>query len=320
LATKFKADLNIRYWHYQQSNYPDVEKFFEHPLGLNGHPPVFLPSESWRNVIINPIANQQEINELLALVPDGEKHKWFRSMNSSQALAQSVLGNLKINNTLHYLSTIKDDSGLDLFGNAELSSDNLTLEYKVDYLGEPRSTSLDGYITGDYRIAIECKFTEAEIGTCSRPRLTPNNSNYEKDYCNGTFSIQKRRNERCSLTEVGVLYWRYVSDLFNWKNDADLNPCLLYKNYQLVRNLLAVGVKSDGSVSVNNGHAVLIYDERNPAFQKGGDCDIVYSETKNALRESKMLRKCSWQRIIRLLRDQNILPWLTQNLEFKYGF
>jgi len=58
-----------------------------------------------------------------------------------------------------------------------------------------------------------------------------------------------------------------IPDFFIWENNQNLNPCPINRNYQLVRNLLAVGVKSDRSVSVNNGHVVLIYDERNPAFQ-----------------------------------------------------
>ena len=320
MATNYRADLNRIYWQYQKAQFPDVQKFFEHPRGLYGRPPVFNTSESWRNIIINSYANQQEIDELLALVPDGEKHKWFRSMNSSQALAQSIFGNLKIYDSLHYLSELKDDDGLDLFGKANLSSNNFKLEHRVNYLGEPRPTSLDGFISGEYRVAIECKFTESEIGTCSRPRLTPINSNYERDYCNGTFSKQKGRNERCSLTEIGVLYWRYVLVLFNWKNVTDLNPCPLYKNYQLVRNLLVVGVKPDGTVSVNNSHVVLIYDERNPAFQKGGKGFSAYIDTKNALIEPSMLRKCSWQRIVSLMREKKILPWLTEQLNMKYGF
>ena len=131
MATNFRTDLNQRYWQYQHTHFLDVQRFFEHPQGLYGRPPVFLPSESWRNVIINPNANQLEIDELLALVPIGERHKWFRSMNSSQALAQSIFGNLKIYDSMHYLSELKDDDGLDLFGKAELSSDNLTLEHRV---------------------------------------------------------------------------------------------------------------------------------------------------------------------------------------------
>lgn len=156
--TDYKADLNRRYWEYQKSQLSNELNFFERPYAQDGRPPVFITNESWRNIIINPTASQQEIDKLLSLVPEGEKHKWFRSMHSSQALAQSILGNLAINNSLRYLSEIKDDDGLDLFGKAQISSDNFAMEYKVNYLGEPRSTSLDGFVSGDYRIAIECKF------------------------------------------------------------------------------------------------------------------------------------------------------------------
>lgn len=315
----YKADLNRRYWEYQKSQFANGLNFFERPYAQDGRPPVFITSELWRNIIINPTASQPEIDKLLSLVPEGEKHKWFRSMNSSQALAQSILGNLAINNSLHYLSEIKDDEGQDLFSKVRISSNNFAMEYKVNYLGESRPTSLDGYVSGDYRIAIECKFTEAEVGTCSRPRLTPTDSNYESEHCNGTYSIQRARKERCSLAEIEVLYWRYVPNLFKWKNDIDLNPCPLNKNYQLVRNVLAAVVKSDRTVSVNNGHAVLIYDERNPAFQNDGDGLIAYMETRKALQEPTMLRKCSWQRIVQHMREKNVLSWLTENLTLKYG-
>ncbi len=241
-------------------------------------------------------------------------------MNSSQALAQSVLGNLTAHDFLHCLSEIKCDEGIDLFGEAQVSSGNFAMEYKVDYLGEPRRTSLDGYLSGNYQIAIECKFTEAEVGTCSRPRLTTAESNYDKGHCNGTYSIQRERKERCPLTESGILYWRYVPYLFKWEIDSDIIPCPLNKNYQLVRNILAAGVKPDGNVSFGNGHVVLIYDERNPSFQENGDGLIAYIETQEALREPMMLRKCSWQCIVQYLRDNNILSWLTKNLALKYGF
>jgi hypothetical protein len=45
-----------------------------------------------------------------------------------------------------------------------------------------------------------------------------------------------------------------------------------------------------------------------------------YSETKGALKKQTLLRKCSWQKIVSHLRAQNILPWLTENLNLKYGF
>lgn len=316
----YRTDLNRRYWQYQQTHFPDWVGFLEHPQGLPDRPPVFIPSESWRNVILDPDANQKDIDDLLALIPDGEKHIWFRSMNSSQALTQSVFGNLKTYTLLHELSELKDDDGLDLFGNVELSSDNFSLEHRVDHLGEPRPTSLDGYFYGDYQIAIECKFTETEIGTCSRPRLKPADKEYERQFCDGTYTTQKSRTERCSLSEIRIQYWHYVPELFNWKNDRDFNPCPLNKNYQLVRNLLAVGVKPNGTVSVNNGHVVLIYDERNPAFQIGGNGFLSYQESKRELKNPEMLRKCSWQRIVNLMREKNRLPWLINQLKLKYGF
>jgi len=319
MADSYKKGLFHRYREYQKSHFPDGQSFFDCPYAQDKRPPVFIPSEAWRNIILDPAANPQEIDQLLSLVPAGEKHKWYRSMNSSQAMAQSILGNLATHSALHYLSDIKADEGENLFGDANITSNNFEMEYKVGYLGEPRPTSLDGYISGKYRIAIECKFTEADVGTCSRPRLTPTDSNYENEHCVGTYTIQRSRKERCSLTEIGILYWHYVPVLFKWENDRDLRPCPLLRNYQLIRNILAVGVKSDGTVSNNNGHALLIYDQRNPAFQIGGKGLIAFLETQKALQEPTMLRRCSWQRIIQHLRDHNIMSWLIQDLALKYG-
>ncbi len=318
--TEYKDDLFQRYWDYHDNQFTKGKGFFERPYAPGGRPPVFIRSEAHKNIIINPSASEQEKKELFDLVPEGEWHKWYRSMNSSQALAQSILGNLFVYNSLHCLSELKDDTGLPLFGKGKNSFDRFKMEHKIDYLGEPRPTSLDGFLPGDYQIAIECKFTEAEVGTCSRPRLTPANSNFEKDHCNGTYSIQRKRKTKCPLTESCILYWCYVPSLFKWTNNIDFDPCPLNKNYQLVRNILAAGVKPGGQVSLDNGHVVLIYDERNPSFKLGGDGLSAYKETRAELRNQTMLRKCSWQRIIQHLRNKKILPWLTEELALKYGF
>jgi len=315
----YRADLLQRYWKYQETQFVNEQALFDSRYVKPTSPPVFIRSEARKNVIINPSASEQEKKNLFDLIPEGKFHKWYRSMNSSQALAQSVLGNLAIYDSLHCLSELKDDTRIPLFGNAQISQDNFEMEHKLDYLGEPRSTSLDGYVSGDYQIAIECKFTEPEVGTCSRPRLESKASNYESEHCDGTYSIQRARKERCSLSEIGVLYWHYVPRLFNWTNDYDINPCPLNRNYQLVRNVLAAGVKPDGKVSANNGHVVLIYDERNPAFQNNGHGLVAYTEVQKALQEPTMLRKCSWQRIVQHIREKGILVWLTENLSLKYG-
>ena len=315
----YKAELNQRYWEYQKSRFPLWRDFFDRSLAQDMRPPVFLTHEAWRNVIFKPDAGQDEIDRLLALLPESERHKWFRSMNSSQALAQSVFGNLALYGFLGRLTGLQDDDGAALFGQARVTSDNFKMEHKIDYLGEPRPTSLDGYLGGDYRVAIECKFTEAEVGTCSRPRLTSRNSNYASEYCNETYTYQRDRQSRCSLTEVGVKYWHYIPKLFRWNGAEDLAPCPLHQNYQLVRNILAVGVKPDGQASPAHGHALLVYDERNPAFQEGGKGLAAFAATRAALWEPAMLRKCSWQRIVRHLRNEGILPWLTEQLASKYG-
>jgi hypothetical protein len=301
---------------YQKTCFPDREKYFEHSYTPDdSRPPVFLEPEAWRNIIINPNTSHQEKNKLLAFLSKTDRHKWFRSMNSSQALAQSVLGNLATYNLLECLAKLNDDEGLPLLGNAVDPSNNFEMEPKVYYLGEPHPTSLDGYINGSYRIAIECKFTEKDIGTCSRPKLKISDTNFDRN-CNGDYIRQRDREERCALTKIKILYWHYIPHFFKWSNDNDLTPCPLNKNYQLVRNILAVGV-ANKTLSVDDGHVLMIYDDRNPAFKKSGL--IAYNETQAALREPKMLRKCSWQRIVQHIRQKELLPWLTEHLFLKYG-
>jgi hypothetical protein len=67
------------------------------------------------------------------------------------------------------------------------------------------------------------------------------------------------------------------------------------------------------------GHAVLIYDERNPAFVSEGAGHAAYEQTREALREKSALRRCSWQHILKHLRGAGVLKWLTDDLSAKYG-
>ena len=316
---KYKQQRVSQFWTYQRRFFPEAEDYLELPCAPNSRPPVFLKSEARRNVIVHPDAGADEKHRLLALIPESARHKWFRSMSSSQALAQSVFGNLAINGLLGCLTDLHADEGVPLLGNAQISTDNFAMELKVSHLGEPRSTSVDACFSGSYRVAIECKFTEEGVGTCSRPTLGPHDSNYKSDHCNGDYTVQEPRFERCSLTQGGVRYWHYVPHLFTWRSDADLIPCPLNANYQLVRNVLAAGVNGDGMVSREAGHAVLIYDDRNPAFRDGGKGLAAYRKTQDALHERTLLRRCSWQTITAHLRRQNILPWLMELLELKYG-
>ena len=316
--SSYRDDMVARFWNYQKDAFRGRMELFERAEMPDGRPPVFYRHADAFNVLMDPEATPKDRTRLMDEIPVNERHRWFRSMSSSQAIALSVFGNLKIYGYLNLLNELRDEQGSPIFDENPILPENFRMEYKVDSLGEPRSTSLDALVTGKYPVAIECKLMESEVGSCSRPRLTKRDSNYEKDFCDGTYTVQRGRKTRCSLTEIGVKYWKHVPRVFKWPADSDLEPCPLRANYQLVRNLLAVSVPSD-SIPSGAGHVVLVYDERNPAFQKGGKGYKAYYETRNALHEPERLKRCSWQQIARLIREEKRLSWLAGQLGAKYG-
>lgn len=315
----YREAMVARFWRYQKEYFRDRPGIFERTDRGEGRPPVFLRLTDRYNVITVPGISGDDRNRLLGEIPVQERHRWFRSMSSSQAIALSVFGNLKLYGLLDLLNELHDEQGRPIFGDETITSENFRMEYKVNSLGEPRPTSLDAFIAGKHPVAIECKLTEPDVGSCSRPRLTERDSNYERDLCDGTYTIQKKRATRCSLTEIKIQYWNHVPRVFKWPVDVDLVPCPLRTNYQLVRNLLAVSAQIDDMPS-GAGHAVLVYDERNPAFQEGGKGYGAYEETQGALLEPERLRKCSWQQIACLIRGEKSLSWLATQLDAKYGF
>ena len=89
----YKRNLIERYWNYQRVFFPIWDVYFERPFEADGRPPVFLKHKAYNNVITKPGASQETVKKLYDLIGK-DRHKWYRSMNSSQALAQSVFGNL----------------------------------------------------------------------------------------------------------------------------------------------------------------------------------------------------------------------------------
>jgi hypothetical protein len=57
----YKADLRQRYWAYQQIQFPGEQRIFDRKHTQDKGPPVFIPSEAWRNIIVNPKASAEEI-------------------------------------------------------------------------------------------------------------------------------------------------------------------------------------------------------------------------------------------------------------------
>ena len=214
------------------------------------------------------------------------------------------------------------DDGRPLFFHDTPHGCKCQLEFEVDYLGEKSlgRTSIDVLFNSHYRIAVECKLSETEVGSCSRPRLRPSDPNYTTQHCDGRYAVQRGRISRCSLTEIGVSYWRYIPELFDWSPEIDHVPCPLNSTYQLVRNLLAVCVDPTGGVSSDSGHVVLLYDERNPAFQDGGEGITAWNTVRVALRNQWLIQKCTWQEVVNCLRKDESLDWLTTERSEKYGF
>jgi hypothetical protein len=110
-----------------------------------------------------------------------------------------------------------------------------------------------------------------------------------------------------------------VPSILAWQAGQDHRPCPLSGTYQLVRNILAACVTSEGRIDPDGGHALVIYDARNPAFSDGGDADGQWKDCLGALENHSLLRRCSWQRLITRLRHDEDLSWLVNGLARKYG-
>lgn len=229
-------------------------------------------------------------------------------MKSSQALTQSVFSNLKHLGKFHLLQGIRShDDDIPIF---EIIDDHteMKMEWEVDFLDEPSKTTIDVAFFPEHRIAVECKLTEPAIGHCSKP-----------DYCNGTYSCQQGRKDRCSLTSIGIKYWQFIPLLFEWSSDRDYNPCPIRDNYQLVRNILAASIKN--RVVDQRAIAVMVFDERNPEYVpgKGGVVDKSFTDVRKALRLPWMLQRVPWQSIVKELKRDPSLEWLIAGLNEKFG-
>jgi hypothetical protein len=315
----YRKELNGRFWDYRRKHFSGADELFDDKYSEEGSPPVFTKDSASENVLAKPGASEDEKEGVRREIPSNARHKWFRSMASSQALAQSVFGNLKLYGKLDLLADVRDDEGRPVFKNGPVLGHECILEYDVDYLGEPRSTNVDAFLEGEYRVAVECKLSEADVGNCSRPNLSAKDDNFERDHCDGTYTRQRGRHERCSLSAIGVKYWEYVPDLLRWPADEDNSPCPLKDTYQLVRNILAACVRGDRKLYPEGGHAVLLFDERNPAFREGGAGWNAYEAVKASLKDADRLRRCTWQGITAKLREDEEISWMAEELNLKYG-
>lgn len=308
--------LEGRFRNFRRSRYEGRDHLFE--ARKVGGPTVFAREHRSENVLVPPFATAEQRERIVQSIPAAQRHRHFGSMRSSQALAQSVVGILSAFGRLSMLSMVSAECGRPAFGIGAGES-NVQLEKPIRVLGEPRPTSVDVWFDGVDRVAVECKLSESEFGTCSRPRLRPLDPSYDAQHCDGTYVPQRGRTSPCALTELGVGYWRYTEQLFGWTPDSYHRPCPLAATYQLVRNVMAACVHEDGTVRTDRTHALILYDRRNPAMSPGGIADRQWSAATSAMAVPGILRRLSWQSLLAQCPTDPVLEWLRTELDAKYG-
>ena len=280
-------------------------------------PPVLASRFASNGILIPP--NDGKATAIRAAIPEGQRHRWFRSLTSSQALTQSVFGAIGAFDRLDVLQGVPAECGRPAFFDDHRGW-SLVLEHDVHGLDEPRPTSIDVMLSAPHRrVAVECKFTEQEFGTCSRPRLRPRDAAYAEQYCDGSYRAQRGRRERCALTEIGIRYWEHLPRLFDWPADRDHVPCPFGDVYQLARNALAAVISPEGALEPMGGHALVVYDDRNPEFRDDGKADSQWHAAVEASRVPGLLRRLSWQRLMPALARAPELSYLVDVMEGKYG-
>lgn len=311
----YLAELLDRFWRFRDSEFAGHDAAFRQPERRTSRPPVFIKSRADFNVLMPKGLTAAQRLAVLGSIPISARHTWFGSMRSSQALAQSVFGNLTVLQHLAVLKDVTTVEGERVFSDLNAQT-HCELEHPVTYLRErpPRFTSVDVLFEHNVRICIECKLSEPDVGNCSRPKLKP----AELAYCNGQYCHQGKRQKRCSLSEDHIAYWDYIPQLFDWSSEVDHSPCPIRTTYQIVRNVLAACIDPRGNVR-KDGRAVLLVDKRNPAYLKDGAGRNAYEAAKVALRKPDTVQMCYWQDVVAAMRTCAELDDLTSMINSKYG-
>lgn len=305
----YKDEVCAQLWSWADNNHQGQL----HGNRRQGRPPVLQRGMESENVLVAPDGSHAVA--VHASIPARERHRYFGSLFSSQALTQSVFGNIRAYNRLDLLRNIPAECGRPAFFQDDQDW-GLDLEWKISALNEPRPTTVDVLLqSSSRRIAVECKFTEGEFGTCSRTDLPIN----DPQYCNTNYEVQQGRVERCALSEKRILYWRYLPQLFDWSADTDHAPCPFGIIYQLARNALAATLSPTGVLDAESGHMLLVYDSRNPAFHSKGMAELQWQKALEACRVDGLLRRISWQKLLASFSNAKELRWLLDALESKYG-
>src|SRR5688500_15493569 len=105
----YLTDLISGFWDYRERSFGAAGHKFESVEPKLHRPPVFTSSHADENVIVRRNGSDNEATAIRALIPIAQRHRWFRSMRSSQALAQSVFGNLIVRGRLDALAGLQSE-------------------------------------------------------------------------------------------------------------------------------------------------------------------------------------------------------------------
>lgn len=306
---KHEALLQKIWWSYADAN-PEKALDGKHK---EGRPPVV---SRWSDNLILPSENEKS-SEIKKLIKSSDRHVWFESFRSSQALAQSVFGAFKVTGKLDLLSEVTAECGRPAFGKM-LPDTKLLMETSVGTLFNEtgKKTQMDVLLASHlYKVVVECKFFELKFSTCSKTKNNKKNGEIE---CNGSYTRQKGRKRRCYYSEHKASYWKFIPKLFDWNANQDLIPCPFDETNQIVRNVLASVIGEDGKVNPSKGHTTFIYDNRNPVYKINGAAYIQFQKAAEACRVPGLMRRVSWQEIIRVCVGQSDFDWLLQELGKKH--
>ena len=96
--------LRKNFSEYRKISFAGQDNLFENRV--DGDAVVFKREFSERNLII-PQCSALERAQIIEKIPRAKRHKHFGSMQSSQALTQSVFGAIEVFNLLHLMSLLR---------------------------------------------------------------------------------------------------------------------------------------------------------------------------------------------------------------------
>src|SRR5450756_285190 len=107
----FVHTLRAKFRDYRRQHFEGRENMFR----TGGDAVVFLKEHAAANLLIPPFASNEQRDQIVGMIPTTQRHRHFGSMQSSQAIAQSVFGTIASFNCLPLLANVTADDGRQAF-------------------------------------------------------------------------------------------------------------------------------------------------------------------------------------------------------------